>query len=385
MTHDDRMPSRLTRRQALARGTGGLLAVSALPTFLAACGGSSDGGTGTATSASTTSGGPTPADQVTGDLVLLGYPDWYGPNEFKDFHQKYPNATVKNTASGLSGQAQQIAQITQNKGSYDLTLAGPNVAEQSKLAGLLAPLDASAVPNVERVGQPFRDFYTWGVPTDYGKVGYAYRKDLISERPTTWKEFWDLAAKYKGKTTLIKYDSDIQGSALKSLGYSINTKNESELEQMQKALLQLKPNIKAIIDTDYSKALVQGTASMAVDYDYDIALAQQKNDNIVWVQPEEGVAAYIEGWAGLKDSQHLPAVWALMDFHLEPKNYAGFINSVGCSYVMPDVEPFLKKSIATNPVLKYDPDALEKIEFEAYLGPEETAKRGKLWEEFLAA
>jgi spermidine/putrescine-binding protein len=379
------MPGRLTRRQALMRGTGGLLAVSSLPAFLAACGDSSDSATGTATSASTTAGGPTPADQVTGSLVLLGYPDWYGPNEFKDFHKKYPQATVKNTASGLSGQAQQIAQIAQNKGAYDLTLSGPNVSEQSRLAGLLAPFDAARVPNVERVGKPFRDFYTWGIPTDYGKVGYAYRKDLISERPTTWQELWDLAAKYKGKTTLIKYDSDIQGMGLKYLGHSINTKDEQQLEEMQKALLELKPNVKAIIDTDYSKALVQGTAYMAVDYDYDIALAQQQNKNIVWVQPEEGVPAYIEGWTALKDSDHIPAVWALMNFHLEPKNYASFINATGSSYVMPDAEPYLKKSIVNNPVLKYDPEALKKVEFEAYLGPEQTAKRGKLWEEFLAA
>ena len=97
---------------------------------------------------------------------------------------------------------------------------------------------------------------------------------------------------------MIKYDSDIQGMALRYLGYSVNTKDDGELQAMQKALLELKPNLKAIIDTDFSKALVQGDVFFAIDYDYDIALAQESNKNIEWVQPTEGVPAYLEGWVG---------------------------------------------------------------------------------------
>jgi spermidine/putrescine transport system substrate-binding protein len=376
----------LTRRQAMRRGAAGALALSSLPAFLAACGGDDDdGGSAAEPSTASTSAGPTPADQVKGDLRLLGYPDWYGPTEFKDFAAKYPGATVKNVPGGLNGQAQQIAQLSQNRGDFDLTLAGINVSEQMKLANLIAPFDPSTVPNVAKVGEPFRKAYPYGIPTDFGKTGFGYRKDLIKERPTTWEELWTLAAKYPGRTTMLKYDSDIQGVALRALGFSINTKDESQLDAMQKHLLKIKPHLKAIIDTDYSKALIQGTAYFAIDYDYDIAVAQGENKNIEWVQPEEGVPAYLEGWIGLKDSKNLPAVWAFMDFHLDPKNYASFINATGSADVMKDAEQFIKKEITSNPTLAYAPDKLQEVEFEGYLGPEQTAKRGKLWEEFLSA
>ena len=36
-------------------------------------------------------------------------------------------------------------------------------------------------------------------------------------------------------------------------------------------------------------------------------------------------------------------------------------------------------------MLKYNPETLKDVEFEGFLGPVQTAKRGKLWEEFLAA
>jgi spermidine/putrescine transport system substrate-binding protein len=381
---DDGETGHLTRRQAVRRGAAGAFALSSLPAFLAACGGSDSGGAVASTSPATTAASPPAASEVTGNLVIASYPDWYGPDLFKDFKAKYPGASVKQATDG-DGTAAQIAQLAKNRGDYDLTLAGINACEQFKLAGLLAPFDPARVPNIELIGAEFRKAYPYGIPTDFGRTGFGYRKDLISERPTSWKELWELTAKYKNKTTMLKYDSDIQGMALKYLGYSVNTKDDAELQAMQKALLQLKPNLKAIIDTDFSKALIQGDVFFAIDYDYDIAVAQESNKDIVWVQPSEGVPAYLEGWAALSDSDHLPAVWALMNFHLEPRNYAAFVNAMGPAYTEKAAEKYIRRSIRTNPVLKYNEAALKGVEFEGFLGPEQTAKRGKLWEEFLAS
>jgi spermidine/putrescine transport system substrate-binding protein len=379
----------LTRRQVITRGAGGALGVSSMAAFLAACGSSSsDAGTSSSSSdagTSSTTTGPPAAASVTGALKLLGYPDWYGPTEFKDFHAKYPGATVKNLASGLSGAAEQVAKLAQNKGSYDLTLAGVNVAEQMQQAKLIEPFDAAAVPNISGVAPDFTKAFPYGIPTDFGRTGFGYRSDLISERPTTWKELFALIAKYSGKTTIIKYDADIQGSILKALGFSTNTSDAGQLDAMQKQMLALKPHLRAIVDTDYSKQLIQGTAYIAVDYDYDIAVAQGSNKHITWVQPTEGVTAYLEGWIALNASKHLPAVWALMNFHLDPKNYATFVDATGTAYTVPAVQSLIKKSIGDNKILQYSAEGLKGVEFQKYIGPEQTAKRGKLWEAFLAA
>ncbi len=376
---------RMTRRAALARGAGGVLAASSVAALLEACGSSSSSSSSSASASSSGTSSTASAAELTGTVTLLSYPQWYGPKEFSDFHKLHPGVTVKTAVSGTTGAAAQITQISTNKGAFDLTLAGVPVSSQMKLAGLLEPLNTAAVPNLSLVGQPFRTAFPYGIPTDFGKTGFAYRKDLISERPTSWKDLWTLAKKYSGKVTMIKYDSDIQGSALRYLGYSVNTKDQTQLQAMQKALLDIKPHLQAILETDYSKALIQGTAFMAIDYDYDIAAAQQKNKNIVWVAPTEGMSAYLEGWIALKDSKNLPAVWELMNFHLEPKNYASFINTTGSAYVEQKAEPYIMKSIVNNPSLHYSPAQLAKVEFEQYLGPQQTAYRGKLWEEFLAA
>jgi spermidine/putrescine transport system substrate-binding protein len=371
---DDFRTDRMTRRSALTRVAGALAAGGSASALLAACGGSSSSGG--------SSGGSSSGGSMTGTLTLLTYPDWYGPKEFADFSKQHPGLKVSTQVTGTTGTAAQIAQIANNKGAYDLSLAGVPVSSQMKLAGVLEPLDTSKIPNLKLVSPVFRKALPLGIPTDYGKTGFAYRKDLISERPTSWKDLIDLAPKYSGKITMIKYDSDIQGSFLKANGFSINTKSQSQLQQMQKTLLALKPHLQAILETDYSKALIQGTAVMAIDYDYDIATAQKHNKNIVWVPPTEGMAAYLEGWVALKGTKHLDAVWDLMNFHLAAKNYASFVNAIGTAFVEPDNQ-YIEKSIADNPSLKYTPGA--HVEFEQYLGPQQVAYRGKLWEEFLAA
>ncbi len=386
---------RITRRTALARSAGGLAAAGSLSALLAACGSSSSSGSssgassaapaGTSSATGSSSASSSAADQgsMIGTMTLLSYPGWYGPHEFADFSKEHPGLKVKTAVTGTTGVAAQIAQVANNPGAYDLSLAGVPVSSQMHLAGILVPLDTTAIPNLKLVPEEFRKALPYGIPTDFGKTGYAYRKDLIPERPTSWKDLIDLAPKYSGKITMIKYDSDIQGSFLKALGYSVNTKSEAELNAMQKTLLALKPHLQAILETDYSKALIQGTALFSIDYDYDIAAAQQKNKNIVWVPPTEGMSAYLEGWVALKGTKHLGAVWDLMNFHLAPKNYASFINATGSAFVEPS--KYIEKSISDNPSLKYTAGSLSKVEFEQYQGPQQVALRGKLWEEFLAA
>jgi len=367
---DGEGPPRMTRRTALARGAGGLLATAGAGALLDALGGSA------AASA---------AAALKGTITLLTYPNWYGPKELTGFEKLHPGLTVKTAVSGTNGAAAQIAQISTNRGAFDLTLAGTAVAPELQLASLLQPLDEAAVPNLSLVSPVIRKSFPWGIPTDLGKTGFAYRKDLIKERPASWHDFWALAKKYSGKVTIVKYDVGVQGSALKYLVYSINSKSTSQLQAMQKALLDRKPHLQAILETDYSKSLIEGTTVMAMDYDYDIAAAAQRNKNIVWVAPKEGLCGHAEGWVALKGSSNLPAVWALMNYHLAAKNYASFVNANGPSYVEQSAARYIKSSITGNASLRFDSSEFKRIEFDTYLGPKTTAYRAKLWEEFLAA
>lgn len=351
---------RMSRRRVLQ-----IAGVSYVTLLAAACGSSSSSGA---------------SSDLSGEVTMMNYPGWMGKTSVADFKAE-TGVTVKEVEGLTSGVSAAAAQIAQNKDSYDMSLGGPVLAEQLKAGDLLEQVNFDNIPNVENVDQHFRDAYPWGPPSDFGKTGFAYRKDLISEKPTSWADFWALAKKYPKKVTMIDYDVDTLGAALLYKGYSVNATDEAEVNAARDALIEIKPNLQAFLATDFTKPLLKGTAVLASSYDYDIAAAQTKNPNIVWVAPEDGMPAYLDGWLAVKGTDKLPEVEAFMNFLLEPKNYAGFINNTGAAYVMPDAEPYIKDSIKTNPSLKYDAAAVKNVEFEKFLGAEATKIRTRAWQE----
>ena len=62
----------------------------------------------------------------------------------------------------------------------------------------------------------------------------SYRTDLVKERPTTWKEFLELATgPYSKKVTVLDSVPEIIGSMAMMLGYSYNTDDEGELDEVE--------------------------------------------------------------------------------------------------------------------------------------------------------
>jgi spermidine/putrescine transport system substrate-binding protein len=365
----------LSRRALLRRGVAAGLGLGAVD-LLAACGESSGGAPSTSTAATTTAA-KTPAE-LKGTIVFLNYPQWIGPDEVKDFRKLHPGVVIKQNTTALTESVSGTAvKIAQNPKAFDMLLADLPIVGQLRAGGFVADLDFEAIPNITLFDARFRKQYPHGVPTDYGKVGIGYRTDLVKTPPKSWADLWEMAPQYKDKIVAYNLDRDILGSALRYLGFSTNTKDTAELDKARDAVIDLKSSLQAFKSVDIAKGLVTGSAAIAITGDYDVALAQTQSKKIEWVSPSEGMTGYLEGWAGVKQSDHLDIVQAFADFHLKPENYASFVNATGTSYVEPDVRTLLNKQLAENPIL--GTEQLDNVEFIDYVGPETTKYISKIW------
>lgn len=362
----------LTRRQVIVSGlmlgTGSLTASS----VLAAC-----------SKTTVHPSGKSPSS-ITGTAVMQNYPGWIGASEVSDFEKLYPGTDIKQTAASgsIAGRVQVIAKSP--PGSFDFALADQSFVGQALAIGLLQTPDWSKIPNISNVESHFRASYTHGTPTDYGRVGIGFRRDLVPEGISGWADVWRLAPKYSGQITFLDVDRDTMGSTLKYLGYSGNSTSQTELEKCKQALLSIKPHLQALTSVNVASGLAQGTVAIAMDYDEDVALAQRKNPRVEWIEPQEGMVAYLEGWVPFKTSRHLDLVYAFMNFNMEPRNYADFVNTTGTAYVMPAATPFIDKSISQDPILRPNPAVLDKVEFEQFLG-QATALWSSVWDEVKSA
>ena len=143
-------------------------------------------------------------------------------------------------------------------------------------ANLLEPIDYSKLPNVEKnidqrfQGLPYDPEDEFSVPKDWGTTGFVYRTDMVKEKPTAWKEFFDLAkGPYSGKVTVLDGIPEVVGSTLVMLGYSYNSEDEAELEEAKQQLIDLKPHLLAITSTEYKQLLTSGKAVMSLGWNGD--------------------------------------------------------------------------------------------------------------------
>ena len=364
----------MRRRELLARAAQMGIALPALGALGAACGSGS----------SSSSSPPSSSGPPKGTAVLLNYQGWMGKHTVADFEQAYPGAGIKQASLGSISSGAVVPQIKANMSTYDAALGDQAVTGQGMAADIIQQLDWSKIPNIKNVNQKFRSAYTHGIPTDYGKTGIGYRTDMVSEPITSWADLWNLAPKYSGKIVFTDLDRDCIGSALKYKGYSVNTTDQNQLDQALQALIDIKPHLQALKSYNIGQGLAQGSYAIAMDWDYDVALAQQSNPHIKWVLPSEGASAYLEGFFAVKDTPQIEVLEAFFNFFLEPKQYADFVNTTGTAFVSNAATPYINKTIAENPALIVDPATLAQVEFEDYLG-EATAAYNKLWDQFKSA
>jgi spermidine/putrescine-binding protein len=323
------------------------------------------------------------ATDASGQIVLNNYPGWIGKSELAAYAKKFPGDSVKMVTNATSSVAEVILQY--KSGNFDTLLSDTTDSGQADAAGLMAKLDWSKIPNIKNVSANFRKAYPWGVPTDYGKVGIGYRPDIVGEKITSWHDVWRLADKFSGKIVFIDLERDCLGSTLKYLGYSSNTSDEKQIQAAKDAIAKIKPHLQAFLNTDVGKGLINGSTAIAMDWDYDIALMKQQQPKIEWVAPTEGMHAYLEGFSVPKSTKNMELAEQFLNFALDPKQYADFVNTTGTAYTMPAATKYIKKAIATSPILKPTPAVLKRVEFDHYLGAKGTQYFAEAWQEVKAS
>lgn len=366
----------ISRRSLLRRGGAAFAGLASL-NLLAACGDDSP--------KSSTQGASTSAPaKLAGSVVFLNYPAWIGSNSIKPFETAHPDVEIKEDTTALvESVAGTAVKVAQNPSAYDFLLADVPIQKQLDEGGFVYELDFARIPNIEKVNQRFRDAYPLGVPTDFGKIGFGYRKDIVKERPKSWEELWAIAPKYSRKITALNIDRDILGAALKLKGFSVNTVDDAELEAAKQAVLELKPHLEAFKSVEVAKGLVSGQTAIAITGDYDIALMQSEEPKIEWVSPEEGMPAYLEGWTAVSKTEGIDIFYEFADFAISPEQYAKAIEATGSSWVQDDIVGLLPKALSSSTVI--GTNDLDKIEFLDYIGADGTKKVARVWNEIVSA
>jgi spermidine/putrescine transport system substrate-binding protein len=353
--------------------------------FLAACGGS--------TSPKQSSGGnaSTAAKKAAlgGTLLYYNWVDYVNPKTYTAFTAK-TGVNVKKDFYKSNEEMQ--AKLQAGAKGYDLIVPTGYAVKILAAAGLLEPIDYSLLPNVTKnldakfKGLPYDKQDKYSVPKDWGTTGFMYRSDKVKEKPTSWRDFFDLAkGPYSGKVTVLDGIPEVVGSTAVMLGFSYNTDDPKELEQVKKELIALKPHIQAITSTTYKQSLASGKTLMSLGWNGDAAAAAAKAP-VEYVIADEGGEFWVDAYAIPKGTKNPRAAHAWIDYVYDPKHNA--VETSFTYYGSPlhrdALQPVLDKKVFENPTVFPPASKLDKLEPND-VSPKGTKLRDRIWTEFKAA
>ena len=201
---------------------------------------------------------------------------------------------------------------------------------------MLEPLNFNNIPNFSDIDPQLKNpVYdpenSYSVPYMWGTVGIVYNTTMVSEEITSWGALFD--PKYSGNILMFDNPRDCIGIALKYLGYSYNTTDESEIRAAQALLVEQKPHVQAYVMDQIFDKLEGGEAAIGPYYTGDAITMMESNGDLAFVIPEEGSNIFVDAFCIPKGAKNKSAAEMYINFMCSYN--AGYANMEEICYSTP--------------------------------------------------
>jgi spermidine/putrescine transport system substrate-binding protein len=228
-----------------------------------------------------------------------------------------------------------FTKIQQGGTSYDIAIPSEYMIQKMMEENLLKPLDHSKIKGLENIDSRFLDLSfdpgnSYSIPYFWGTLGIVYNDKFFAEGEIKeWDDLWK--PELKDSIMLIDGAREVIGLGLNSLGYSLNSKEDDQLEEALTKLRKMTPNIKAIVADEIKMYMANEEASVAVTFSGEAADMMYENEHIHYVIPSEGSNLWFDNMVIPKTSKNEEGAYAFLNFMLEPENAAQNAEYIGYS------------------------------------------------------
>jgi spermidine/putrescine-binding protein len=200
---------------------------------------------------------------------------------------------------------------------HDLILPSDNIIPPLIRQGLLRELDHARLPIFKNFDPNYLDFEfdpgnRFTIPYLVGMDAIVVNTARVDNVPQSWADLWN--PEYAGRMVFLDDSRAVIGVTLLVLGYDINTRDATELEEAKAKLFQLIPAVK-LFDSDSPKtALLAEAVDLGMTWTGEAFIARQENPQIEYVFPTEGAIIWQDNWAMLANAPHSDAAYAWLNY-----------------------------------------------------------------------
>lgn len=232
----------------------------------------------------------------------------------------------------------------QSGSEYDIVVPSDYMIERLIKEGYLQKIDWSKIKNKDKIvpkilNMNYDKKQEYSVPYYWGSVGIVYDKTKVNKKDL--KQGWDILKNKKYSGDIYMYDSERDSFmvALKSLGYSMNTKDKNQLKQAYNWLMEQNKTMKPVyVGDDVIDNMISGNKAMSVVYSGDGAYIISENENMDFFIPNQGSNVWVDSMVVTKYCTNTDLAYKFMDFFLQKDvaiqntEYIGYDSAVLSAY-----------------------------------------------------
>lgn len=228
---------------------------------------------------------------------------------------------------------------------YDILVPTDHMVERLIAENKIQTLDLSKIPNLANVdpallNRPFDPNNAHSVPYFYGNIGIIFNKTTV-DKAVLEAEGWNFLHDAQFKDRIYVYDSarDVFMMAYKSLGYSINTTDEAQIEEAFNWLKTMNEVTKPIyIDETLIDNMINGEKDLAVDFSGDAAYVLSQNPDMDFFVPAEGTNLWTDSMVIPTDAPNTELAYKWINYML--RDDVALKNTEYVGYTSPVVSAF---------------------------------------------
>lgn len=247
---------------------------------------------------------------------------------------------------------------------------------------MLQPLDLEKLTHWENLEDKWRNEapydpgeQRYSAPYFWGTTGIAWNSNMFEDSGdlpfTSWDALWD--ERFAGQMRMLNDMRETMGAALKRLGYSLNSTEESEIQEAKESLIQQKDLLSTYSSTGMAEALINEDASpihtwSGAPFDAYWQVYEDGSSPIDYRVPEEGGVVWVDTSVVTKEAKNPNAAHAFINYTLNAKVNADIANWVYYPSPNEAAKEHIVDSMLQNERIYPPDDVMQSLEFIRNLG-----------------
>lgn len=208
--------------------------------------------------------------------------------------------------------------------AYSIIYPSDYMVQEMVDLGMLMELDASRLQGMDNLNEKWQSpVYdpnnAHSVPFSWGTTGLIHNKEILETEPQDWDYLWENSDQLSNRLTLLDDMRETIGAALKSLGYSYNSTDPSEIEAAYERLVDLKPYLSNFMSYGFEDQILGGDLIVVMGYSSDGIEVMVEDENLDYVVPKSGSSLWTDTLAIPKSAPNVDAAYEWINFMLEPE------------------------------------------------------------------